>query len=94
VKLQNGITKDGKCAQRSARLVLGTWVKLLGTASKIVGKSGFGHPKKIERGVLSMCHKFEYLTLLNSCQDAKTRDRQGIDEYNLQEVVDPTPPGN
>ena len=41
-----------------------------------------------------MCHKFEYLTLLNSCQDAKTRDRQGIDEYNLQEVVDPTPPGN
>jgi hypothetical protein len=49
-------------------------------------------PKKIERGAFRGCHNFEYLTLLNSSQDATTRDRQGIDEYNLREVVDTPPP--
>jgi hypothetical protein len=50
-----------------------------------------GGPKKIEQEAPGGCHKFEYLTLLNTFQDATTRDRQGIDEYNLRGIVDPNP---
>ena len=39
--------------------------------------------KKIERQTSTRCHKFEYLTLLNTSPDATTRDQQGIDEYKI-----------
>jgi hypothetical protein len=48
--------------------------------------------KKIEQQASEQCHKFEYLTLLNTSPDATTRDRQVLVEYNLQEIVDPKPP--
>src|SRR5262249_55334542 len=48
--------------------------------------------KKIEQGTSTECHRFEYLTLLNTSQDARTRDRQSIDEYNLWGVLDSIPP--
>jgi hypothetical protein len=48
--------------------------------------------KKIEQQASKECHKFEYLTLLNTFPDATTRDQRRTDEYNLWEVVDPIPP--
>jgi hypothetical protein len=48
--------------------------------------------KKIEHLALWGCHRIEYLTLLNTFSDATTRDRQGIDEYHLRDVVDLSPP--
>jgi len=50
-----------------------------------------GALKKIEQEPFRGCHKSEYLTLLNTCPDAKTRDRQGIDEYHLRGIVGPPP---
>jgi hypothetical protein len=50
-------------------------------------------PKQnIEQQASKACHRFEYLTLLNTSPDATTRDQQGIEEYNLWEVVDPLSP--
>jgi len=46
----------------------------------------------MEQHTSARCHRFEYLTLLNTSQDATTRDRQGIDEYYLRDIVDPDPP--
>jgi hypothetical protein len=37
--------------------------------------------KKIEQHVSNHCQKSEYLTLLNSFENATTRDRQGTGEY-------------
>ena len=51
-----------------------------------------GLAKKIEHLTLAGCHRFEYLTLLNTFPDATTRDRQGIDEYYLRDIVGPNPP--
>src|SRR6266545_798724 len=51
-----------------------------------------GAAKKIEHLTLAGCHRFEYLTLLNTFPDATTRDRQGIDEYYLRDIVGPNPP--
>jgi len=51
-----------------------------------------GVTKNIEHVALVGCHRFEYLTLLNTFPDATTRDRQGIDEYYLRDVVAPNPP--
>jgi len=51
-----------------------------------------GPSKKIEQEASGDCHYSEYLTLLNTSQDATTRDRQGIDEYYLRDIVDPDPP--
>ena len=48
--------------------------------------------KKIEQRPSTECHRFEYLTLLNTSPDATTRDQRGIDEYNLREGVDSIPP--
>jgi len=48
--------------------------------------------KKIERDPFRRCHNSEYLTLLNTSPNATTRDRQGIDEYQVREFVDRNPP--
>jgi len=48
--------------------------------------------KKFEQQTSNQCHRFEYLTLLNTSLDATTRDYDGIDEYNVREVVDAIPP--
>jgi hypothetical protein len=40
--------------------------------------------KKFEQDTSGGCQKSEYLTLLNTSPNAKTRDRQGIDEYHLR----------
>jgi hypothetical protein len=37
--------------------------------------------KKIEQDQPSRCQKSKYLTLLNSFENATTRDRQGTGEY-------------
>jgi hypothetical protein len=51
-------------------------------------------PKKIEQEASDHCHYSEYLTLLNTSQDGTTRDRQGSNEEDVREVVDPTPPND
>jgi hypothetical protein len=38
--------------------------------------------KKIEQHPSGHCQKSEYLTLLNSFENATTRDRQGAGEYH------------
>jgi hypothetical protein len=38
-------------------------------------------PKKIEQEASGGCQKSEYLTLLNTFENATTRDRQGTGEY-------------
>ena len=43
--------------------------------------------KKIEQEASGECQKSEYLTLLNTFENAKTRDRQGPSEPYL-EIVD------
>jgi hypothetical protein len=48
-------------------------------------------PKKIEQEASGQCHYSEYLILLSSLQDARTRDRQACDGKGVREVVDPTP---
>jgi hypothetical protein len=48
--------------------------------------------KKFEQQASNQCHRFEYLTLLNTSLDATTRDYDGIDEYNVREIVDAIPP--
>src|SRR5439155_21358957 len=44
--------------------------------------------KKIEQQTSTRCHRFEYLTLLNTFSDATTRDRSGVGEYNIREALD------
>jgi hypothetical protein len=64
-----------------------------GVFRTILDITGSKTPKQnIEQQASKACHRFEYLTLLNTCPDATTRDQQGIDEYNLWEVVDPLSP--
>ena len=38
--------------------------------------------KKIEQHTSGHCQKSEYLTLLNTFENATTRDRQGADQYH------------
>src|SRR5262245_54294756 len=47
--------------------------------------------KKIEQEASSDCRYSEYLTLLNTSQDATTRDRHSPNEYNVREGVVSTP---
>jgi hypothetical protein len=57
-----------------------------------LGKGGsVGPSKKIEQEASSDCRYSEYLTLLNTSQDATTRDRQSPIEYSVREVVVSTP---
>jgi hypothetical protein len=64
-----------------------------GVFRTILDIAGNNTPKQnIERQASKACHRFEYLTLLNTSPDATTRDQQGIEEYNLWEVVDPLSP--
>jgi len=72
-------------------------LKVLSNIKRCVGEPPYVRAsktptEKIERQASNQCHKFEYLTLLNTFPDAKTRDERGIDEYNLREVVEPIPP--
>jgi hypothetical protein len=41
-----------------------------------------GASKKIEQDASGGCQKSEYLTLLNTFENATTRDRQGTGEYH------------
>jgi hypothetical protein len=69
------------------------WLNARGSFRTILDKAGSKTPKQnIERQASKACHRFEYLTLLNTSPDATTRDQQGIDEYSLWGVVDPFPP--
>src|SRR6266699_1352363 len=45
-------------------------------------EGGASAVKKIERHTSDHCQKSEYLTLLNSFENATTRDRQGAGEYH------------
>ena len=49
------------------------------------------NPKKIEQEASNHCHYSEYLTLLNTSQDARTRYRQACDEEEVREIVGSTP---
>jgi hypothetical protein len=47
--------------------------------------------KKIEQEASRYCQYSEYLTLLNTSQDDRKRDRERPVECNLWEVVNSTP---
>ncbi len=57
----------------------------MGLCSDSLGKGTQLEPrKKIEQEASGDCHKFEYLTLLNTFENATTRDRQGPIESYLE----------
>ncbi len=68
------------------------WLNVEGVFCTVLHIAGSKNAKQnIEQQASKACHRFEYLTLLNTSPDATTRDQQGIDEYNFWEVVDPLP---
>jgi hypothetical protein len=69
------------------------WLNVGGVFCTILDIAGTKNAKQnIEQQASKACHRFEYLTLLNTSPDATTREQQGIEEYNLWEVVDPLSP--
>jgi hypothetical protein len=57
---------------------------IIGVCSTALEKGSVQEPlKKIEQEASGDCHKFEYLTLLNTFENATTRDWQGPSEFYL-----------